>query len=302
MLHLQQRAEKADERIAALGEITLGSDKALEAVSDEVSELPQEVRSLMKNLPLLKEKQDTLEKLREKSAYDKLFAQENPEDLRSSIDGALAFLNMYPNSSMCSEVEAFCVECYLLLAAQQRAEELNASAEKNLEECRDRAFAADGGKAQEALDRLQAQLEAKRPVSGYLLSESGCQGGYCQLVIEAGYDDVLIKVQSVDDPDEKYLTMYVRASESAKVNLQDGRYTLKYASGMTWYGTKEYFGRLTQFTMADTIINLETRYNGSYVYYDIQTITLIKSAWGNLRSSDIGANDFDSRAIRQEET
>lgn len=78
MLHLQQRAEKADERIAALGEITLGSDKALEAVYDEVSELPQEVRSLMKNLPLLKEKQDTLEKLREKSAYDSCLRRRTP--------------------------------------------------------------------------------------------------------------------------------------------------------------------------------------------------------------------------------
>ena len=84
----------------------------------------------------------------------------------------------------------------------------------------------------------------------------------------------------------------MRENETVTVNVRDGLYRLKYATGKTWYSEKELFGSGTAYTKADTVVSFETTYSGSYVNYERNEITLYKVQNGNLTTSPISRDDF----------
>ena len=92
--------------------------------------------------------------------------------------------------------------------------------------------------------------------------------------------------------DNEHLVMYVRAQQTVKVNVKDGLYKLKYATGERWYSDKELFGSKTAYSKANTTISFETTYSGSFVYYDSQEVTLYKVFNGNMSTSSISEDDF----------
>ena len=88
------------------------------------------------------------------------------------------------------------------------------------------------------------------------------------------------------------MLFYVRANESATVNLRDGKFTLKYATGNTWYGKGDLFGPGTQYSLADEVLSYETTYSGNSVYYSTYEVTLYTVLGGNLETESIDADDF----------
>ena len=287
---LEKRAADVDQKITDLGEITLKKEADLRSVRKEVDGLPAEVRAYMSKLDLLKEKESQLEKLKEQKAFGDLQALAAGKDPRKTVDEAMSFLKAYPQSSFRTQAESICVEAYLALAKQYESQKAYESAKKTLEECRDLKLSADEGRSDKALEKLSAAIEKLRPANGKVLS-GNIKGGYCQLVVNNGSKDAYIKVQSIDDP-KKSLTFFVRANETAKVNVKDGNYSFKYATGDTWYGTEELFGEDTQYSQADTTIHFKTTISGGYVHYQRQTITIYKVVGGNLSTTPIGKNDF----------
>ena len=141
-------------------------------------------------------------------------------------------------------------------------------------------------------DRLNTWLTSSEPSNGKILSKS-ISGGYGELTINSGSNPMLIKVERTDDA-SKYIYFYVRGDSSAKINVPDGDYLVKYASGSVYYGSgADYpFGRNTSFSQADDVMEFSTTYSGNYIYYSTITLTLYAVAGGNMSSYSIDPDNF----------
>jgi curved DNA-binding protein CbpA len=84
------------------------------------------------------------------------------------------------------------------------------------------------------------------------------------------------------------LTVFVRGSNSVKLEIPLGTYVVKYASGDKWYGYTHLFGPTTTYTKADNTFTFSHDENQISGY----TITLYKVRNGNLRTGTISANEF----------
>ena len=86
----------------------------------------------------------------------------------------------------------------------------------------------------------------------------------------------------------------MRGDSSAKINVPDGDYLVKYASGSVYYGSgADYpFGRNTSFSQADDVMEFSTTYSGNYIYYSTITLTLYAVAGGNMSSYSIDPDNF----------
>ena len=148
----------------------------------------------------------------------------------------------------------------------------------------------DTDTAEEATELLE-WLEARKgsePENGYKLYNE-LDSGYGELTIKGGSNPAVVKV----DSDNGYSMMfYVRANETATVNLRDGSFMLKYATGTTWYGGGDLFGPRTKYSLADEVLTYETTYSGNSVYYSTYEVTLYSVLGGNLETESIDADEF----------
>ena len=111
------------------------------------------------------------------------------------------------------------------------------------------------------------------------------------MTIENGDSPVLVKIENLDNP-KSTVSVYIRAKQSVKFNIKDGRYQVKYATGSRWYSEKELFGVDTVYTKPETTMEFKTRKEGSYLYWTTYTLTLRPIADSNLTSLTISADDF----------
>ena len=81
---------------------------------------------------------------------------------------------------------------------------------------------------------------------------------------------------------------YIRGGSSLRVNVPLGTYTLKYATGDTWYGPALLFGKDTLYSKADADLDFRETREG----YSGYTVELIKQRHGNLHTSSLSAGDF----------
>ena len=141
-------------------------------------------------------------------------------------------------------------------------------------------------------DKMDSWLIYNEPSNGKILSSS-ISGGYGELTINSGSHPMLIKVERTSDP-YKYIYLYVRADSSATINVPDGDYVVKYASGDIYYGSgaEKPFGRSTSYTQADDILEFDTTYSGNYVYYSTIMLTLYAVEGGNMSTYSIDPDSF----------
>ena len=146
--------------------------------------------------------------------------------------------------------------------------------------------------AWELQTRMDNYLVSSEPSNGKILS-STISGGYGELTINSGSNPMLIKVEKEYDA-SKYIYFYVRADSSAMINVPDGDYVVKYASGDVYYGSgaEQPFGRDTSYSQADDVLEFSTSYSGNYVYYSTITLTLYAVAGGNMSSYSIDPDSF----------
>lgn len=81
--------------------------------------------------------------------------------------------------------------------------------------------------------------------------------------------------------------LYIRAGKSLTIDMPSGEYTLRYATGTTWYGEEELFGTGSDaiYTEADTRLKYERRGEG----YEI-TLQMVHN--GNLSSTKMSRDKF----------
>ena len=97
----------------------------------------------------------------------------------------------------------------------------------------------------------------------------------------------LIKISDFDTT-QPVMTIFVRGGEHFTVKVPLGQFTIKYASGDTWYGYNYFFGPETVYNKANSSFTF-TRESDGYSGY---TITLYKVRNGNLKTQAISAHDF----------
>ena len=87
---------------------------------------------------------------------------------------------------------------------------------------------------------------------------------------------------------ETVLSFYVQAGETVEIDAPLGIYEIVYASGKTWYGEDELFGKTTRYTKIVDPFDFYER--GGYV--NGWTVSLYPRANGNLDSEKMDAEDF----------
>lgn len=84
------------------------------------------------------------------------------------------------------------------------------------------------------------------------------------------------------------LSVFVHGGSSVNLDVPLGTYSIKYASGETWYGSEHLFGPDTSYTKADTSFDFRVIGNQVSGY----TLTLYKVVDGNLHTSPILPDEF----------
>lgn len=97
----------------------------------------------------------------------------------------------------------------------------------------------------------------------------------------------LVKLENSDWRIE-VLDVFVRGGETVDISVPLGNYIVKYASGNSWYGYKNYFGPDTVYSKADSTLHFTSDGN----QYSGYTITLYRVVDGNLSTSQISASQF----------
>ena len=93
---------------------------------------------------------------------------------------------------------------------------------------------------------------------------------------------------SASEPYESDIAFYVKSGRSAQVNVPIGVYKFYYATGHTFYGTKELFGNETLRYEAKQELSFSVKGNT----YGGHSITLKKVPFGNLGTHSVNKNSF----------
>ena len=227
--------------------------------------------------PVLEEHQaflDELKKLQEAKKYDEV------------IEKAEDFLWDNEDSPLYGPIEKVCIQSYVRKARALIESKHREKAEKLLNEAADRYEDSDYlyiiEKDQQSLKDL---LKKEIPKTGKIFhNNSTVHGGYSQLEIKNSGSKLLVKIEVASGKNKgQYITMFVRPNATAKVNIQPGKYNLKFASGKTWYSSTEWFGS----EMLCEKLNKVYDFKNGYIW----TITLGVFD-GNVGSTTINRDDF----------
>ena len=231
-------------------------------------------------------------KLRSEEAVEKVQELTRTKDYDEAIEYGEGYYEGTPMAERDPEMLRACVHAYVLKSEQLQGQSRRQEAEWLLADCCEK-YAGTGeavAEAEKAALALEAVLTRGEPLNGTCY-HSSAKGGSCELTIENGDSPVLVKIENLDNP-KSTVSVYIRAKQSVKFNIKDGRYQVKYATGSRWYSEKELFGVDTVYTKPETTMEFKTRKEGSYLYWTTYTLTLRPIADGNLTSLTISADDF----------
>lgn len=108
------------------------------------------------------------------------------------------------------------------------------------------------------------------------------------LEIKAEGEDCNFYIKMVTASGESILEFFVRAGETAEVNMPTGTFYLRYACGSKWYGQDQYFGEDTAFFSSKDAFHFTESDDG----YNGYTVSLHKIPGGNLSTEAIDPEDF----------
>lgn len=191
--------------------------------------------------PVLEEHQaflDELKALQEAKKYDEV------------IEQAEDFLSDNEDSPLYGPIEKVCIQSYVRKARVLIDNKQREKAQDLLEECADYYEDSDYlyivEKEQQALKDL---LKKEIPKTGKIFHDrSSIRGGYSKLIVKNSARKTLVKIQSASGKNKgEYITMFLRSNGKGEVNLQPGKYYIKFARGDTWYSSKEMFGSETSY-------------------------------------------------------
>lgn len=116
---------------------------------------------------------------------------------------------------------------------------------------------------------------------------SSCDGLPPFEVVAGNGSNYYLKLIDVDTKQE-VLTAFVRSGETLSICAPAGSYLFRYASGEKWYGVGLYFGSGTPFSESKQSLQfIKSAYRVSG-----NTVTLIKTAFGNFPTNSVPASKF----------
>ena len=122
-----------------------------------------------------------------------------------------------------------------------------------------------------------------RPNSGGLYGTGGYYTSPLQITTPAyGGDDYFVKL--VNSKTGGTVGIYVRSGATTRVAIPDGTYSVRYATGSQWYGTRFLFGLNAHYSRSGQKFTFS---NGSGY-----TLTLQKVPHGNFHTSPMSASEF----------
>ena len=282
------RAAELDNAIAALGEVSAENVEAVQDLLTQYGELSEEARELVTGA-------ETLEKAG-RAAYGILDAAAAAEVKRlneaKQYDEAIEYAEKRINGRRPDEVQGGLVrQCVNAYASKANSLTKSGSYEEAYElinACRETYAGADLSAATAAMRTLNQAIG--EPRNGQLFASSA-RGGYCTLTIRAGDTPAFVKL--INDKDPKLtLAVYVAANRSATVHVRNGPYTIRYARGEKWFGTKLLFGKNTRYFSTDTTLSVSTDHDALAVVYHEYKLTLGSNNKWNISFSPIDASEF----------
>ena len=288
----QNAAKEVDKAISSLGTVSLESEEAIRSARSKYDALSNEAKAYVSNLSVLTDAEQTLQKLLDEHAIAEIKRLYSNGDYERTITFAEKYYSGRDLKTVPDEFFDYVVWAYAQRSQQYEYDNQYEKALNLIEKCVSLySQTAYGNKAQETLDHLNSKIDAHEPYNGQIIRATA-NSGYCEFTIKNGDDAALVKLEDVFEPDQYYIEVYVREGETATVNVKDGVYRLKYATGERWYSDKELFGSKTAYAKADTTISFATSYEDNHVYYNSQEVTLYKVSGGNMSTSTISKHDF----------
>ncbi len=125
------------------------------------------------------------------------------------------------------------------------------------------------------------------PAHGYMLRHLDVEA-LAPLEINTSYGEYyFIKMIDTSSGREE-LELFIHGGRRIEIMMPLGTYTMKYATGKTWYGREHLFGPDTVYSKADSAFKFTEDYRG----YSGYTVTLYKVSNGNLETERINASQF----------
>lgn len=121
------------------------------------------------------------------------------------------------------------------------------------------------------------------PKTGYKLRHSSRKYVAPLKIITSGSDVHYFVKLSDRTSKEPILSVFIRGGDLISTDMPAGNYSMKYATGETWYGEKYLFGPDTTYSMAEEVFNFTVDSRGASGY----TVELIQQVDGNLKTKDI---------------
>ena len=281
-------AEKIDQAIEALGEITSEKEADVEKARRAYEKLPADVKELVKQLSVLENAEALLAESKDAAAAAEIKKLLDAKQYTEAIEYAEKHMAGRDPQKVRGKVVEYCVKAYVAEANALMNDKHYEEADNLLTACASRYASADQKDLKAAQKKLSQAI--KEPKNGQVF-KTKARGGYCELTVKSGDSPVFVKV--ISNKDKKITaTFYVRKNSSAKIKIKDGEYSLRYATGDKWYGEKDLFGSGTRYYSADTTLSMKTTRKGNRVTYKTCTITLYTVVGGNLSTYKIPEDEF----------
>lgn len=283
---LETAIQDASDAIDAIGTVTLESEADIKAARSAYEALKKDnlQNYLSHKVTILNAAEAEYERLYYQDAYDTGMAHFDGKEYQDAISCFDNVIANCSNSTLVQNARDAKANAQMELARQSYNKKDYYTATLTLREV-DAQYRTQED-YQKLNDQVIAALKKNRAGNGSVVGGK-VPWGYCYFKVTAGDQDVCFKFQDVSNPDN-YKLVYVRAGQSTKVNVQDGTYSIKWATGEYWFGKDHMFGPDTVYKNKGNVVFTTTK-DGRYIYYRYLNVDLSDSS---TTASIIDANSF----------
>lgn len=276
----------ASAAIDAIGKVTLDSGEKIEKARAAYDGLQKD------NLqPYLADKLRTLEnaekeyrRLFSQDLYDTGIAHSESKRYEEAIGCFDTIIADYSDTSVLASARESRAECQIALADQACGKRDYYTAMHALKGVEETYRSLDS--YQKTEDKVVRALNSTRPGNSATIG-GNISWGQCYFSITAADQDVCIKVENTWDS-SKYKLVYIRAGQTAKINVADGTYSIKWVTGQYWFGKDHMFGDDAQYKSSGNVTFTTTR-QGNWIHYQYLELELSDPT---LFPTTIKAEDF----------
>lgn len=283
---LNTAVKTAEDAIDAIGTVSLESKDAIESARKAYDDLAQDnLQSYLADKVSKLDKAETeFKDLYSQHLYDTGLTHHEKGAYEEAIAAFDTIINEYGDSTVVADAQEAKAASQISLVDAACKKRDYYTAMQTLDGIAEKYLSQETYQA--TYDKILAGLKKIRPGNGVTV-DGKMNWGYCYFQITAGDQDVCFKFQNTADA-SKYIMVYVRAGQTKKVNVEDGTYSIKWATGEHWFDKEHHFGDNTTYRARGTT-DFSTTREGSWVYYWYLDLDLSDA---DFKSNPITAKEF----------